>query len=241
MYNGFTSTFDDELNAAFADFKSSGITDLVVDLRYNSGGNIETSNDLASMITGQFQGELFSTQVYNENFDDVERFFNNKISSGATINSLNLNRVYVLTTGSTASASELLISSLMPYIEVIQIGTSTTGKFQGSTTLYDSPDFSRNNVNIGHRYALQPLILKSVNANGFTDYIDGLSPDVEQQEDYFNLGTLGDPEEPLLQTAINQINGGRPFIPSPEQDFISIGESKMNNLNYQRMYVEEIK
>ncbi|WP_121666695.1 S41 family peptidase [Mesonia aquimarina] len=240
MYNGFTRTFDDDLNAAFADFKAQGISDLVVDLRYNSGGSIETSNDLASMITGQFQGDLFSTQVYNENFEDEELLFNTEVSSGGSINSLNLNRVYVLTTSSTASASELLISSLRPYIEVIQIGDVTTGKFQGSTTLYDSPDFSRNNVNIGHRYAMQPLILKSVNANGFTDYVDGLTPTIQQKEDFFNLGELGDPQEPLLQTAINTIiGGGRPFYSSSSvREFSELGNSDMSSPIYQRMYVD---
>jgi len=240
MYNGFTRTFDDDLNAAFADFKAQGVSDLVVDLRYNSGGSIETSNDLASMITGQFQDELFSTQEYNENFEDEELFFNNQISTGGSINSLTLNRVYVLTTSSTASASELLISSLRPYIEVIQIGDVTTGKFQGSTTLYDSPDFSRNNVNIGHRYAMQPLILKSVNANGFTDYVNGLTPTIQQKEDFFNLGTLGNPEEPLLQTAINAILGeGRAFPSSSfTREFSILGNSDMNSPVYQRMYVD---
>ena len=135
MYNGFRQNFDSELNNAFADFKANGVQDLVIDVRYNSGGSIETCNDLASMVTGQFNGELFITQVYNDNFDDFERDFNNKISTDESINSLNLSKVYILTTGSSASASELLISGLMPYVDVKQIGTTTVGKFQGSTTL----------------------------------------------------------------------------------------------------------
>jgi len=241
MYNGFRQNFDNELNNAFADFKADGVQDLVIDVRYNSGGSIETCNDLASMVTGQFNGELFSTQVYNENFEDEEVLFNNKISSGATINNLNLNKVYILTTGSSASASELLISTLMPYIDVVQIGTKTVGKFQGSRTFYDSNDFSRNgaNLNLGHTYAVQPLILKSVNANGFTDYINGLIPDIEVNEDFSDLGELGNPNETLLKTAIDDILGnGRPSARSQPLNLKSVGESKMYDATYQRMYVE---
>lgn len=241
MYNGFRQNFDSELNNAFADFKADGIQDLVIDVRYNSGGSIETCNDLASMVTGQFNGELFITQVYNDNFDDFERDFNNKISTDESINSLNLSKVYILTTGSSASASELLISGLMPYVDVKQIGTTTVGKFQGSTTLYDSNNFRRNgdNLNLNHTYALQPLILKSVNANGFTDYINGLNPTIEVNEDYSNLGELGDPNESLLKAAIDDILGnGRPSGRTQPLEIKNIGESKMYNPTYQRMYVE---
>lgn len=241
MYNGFRDNFDAELNNAFADFKADGIQDLVIDVRYNGGGSIELCNDLCSMITGQFNGELFTTQVYNQNFGDKEILFNTNISSGATINSLNLSRVYVLTSRSTASASELLISSLMPYIDVVQVGATTTGKFQGSRTFYDSQDFSRNgnNLNLGHEYAVQPLVLKTVNANGFTDYVEGLTPDIEIDEDFSNLGTLGDLNEPLLKAAIDDILGnGRPAAKNQEVDLKNIGESKMYNVTYQRMYVE---
>ncbi|MGO3155458.1 S41 family peptidase [Mesonia sp.] len=241
MYNGFRQNFDAELNNAFADFNADGIQDLVIDVRYNGGGSIETCNDLASMVTGQFNGELFSTQVFNENFSDEEVLFNNKISTGANINNLNLNKVYILTTGSSASASELLISTLTPYIDVVQVGTTTVGKFQGSRTFYDSNNFSRNgtNLNLGHTYAVQPLILKSVNANGFTDYVEGLTPDIEINEDFSNLGILGDPNETLLKTAIDDILGnGRPSARNQEIDLKNVGESKMYNATYQRMYVE---
>ncbi|MDQ7918540.1 S41 family peptidase [Mesonia sp. MT50] len=241
MYNGFRQNFDAELNNAFADFKADGIQDLVIDVRYNGGGSIELCNDLSSMVTGQFNGELFSTQVYNQNFGDKKILFNTKISSGASINSLYLSKVYVLTTGNTASASELLISSLMPYIDVVQVGATTLGKFQGSRTFYDSQDFSRNgnNLNLGHEYAVQPLILKSVNANGFTDYVDGLAPDIEIDEDFSSLGILGDPNETLLKTAIDDILGnGRPSARNQQIDLKNVGESKMYNATYQRMYVE---
>lgn len=250
MYNGFTSTFDAVLNETFAMFKSEGITELIVDLRYNGGGSVETASDLGSMITGQFKGEVFYKEVWNEDYqtyfettspESLVNRFNQKIRDGSTINSLNLSRVYVITTLRTASASELLINGLEPYIDVIQIGENTTGKFQASTTLYDSPNFRRNGVNTTHNYAIQPLIYKTVNAAGVTDYVNGLPPDVEIKEDLRNLGILGDPSERLLAAALATIEGRTPDLFQHQKFQMEvIGESGMGDLLYQRMYSEDL-
>lgn len=199
-----------------------GITDFVLDLRYNSGGSIATATRLASMITGQFTGQVFAKQQWNDkveayyasnNPSSLLNLFTDKINTNASINSLNLTRIYILTSKSTASASELVINGLKPYINVIQIGDSTTGKNVGSITLYDSPNFTKKNVNPNHRYAMQPLVLKIVNKVGFGDYINGLTPNIVVIESINNLGILGDSEEPLLNTAINKIKGGGRKIP----------------------------
>ncbi|MFD0975234.1 S41 family peptidase [Salinimicrobium gaetbulicola] len=249
MYTGFTGNFDDVLNETFAMFKSERITDLIVDLRYNGGGSVESANDLSSMITGQYTGEIFYTEQWNDEYqayfeenepESLENHFNDKIRTGAQINSLNLNKVYILTTFNTASASELVINGLAPYINVVQVGASTRGKFQASTTLYDSPDFGRSGANPGHTYAIQPLIYKTVNASGVTDYVDGLQPDILIAEDFENLGVLGDPNEPLLQAALNDINGISQKM--PQQDFIPIDEIDFNsgqNPLYQKMFTDE--
>ena len=249
MYTGFTGNFDDVLNETFAMFKSERITDLIIDLRYNGGGSVESANDLSSMITGQYTGEIFYTEQWNDEYqayfeenepESLENHFNDKIRTGAQINSLNLNKVYILTTFNTASASELVINGLAPYINVVQVGASTRGKFQASTTLYDSPDFGRSGANPGHTYAIQPLIYKTVNASGVTDYVDGLQPDILIAEDFENLGVLGDPNEPLLQAALNDINGISQKM--PQQDFIPIDEIDFNsgqNPLYQKMFTDE--
>jgi C-terminal processing protease CtpA/Prc len=216
MYNGFTANFDEELNAAFANFVASGITDLVLDVRYNPGGSVFTAVTLSSLITGQFTGQIFTTEQWNSDrqaqfeANDPDRLVNlfvNEARNGETLNSLGLTSVYVLTTRSSASASELVINGLNPYVDVVQIGGTTRGKFTASATLYDSADFGRSNANPAHTYAMQPLILKSINANGVTDYFEGLSPQIELGEDYANLGTLGDVNEPLLAEALFQITG----------------------------------
>lgn len=244
MYNAFRSNFESELNQAFGDFLAAGATDLVLDLRYNGGGSIETAKDLASMITGQFNGQLFARERFNDNFDDQNLFFDNQTSDGENINSLNLDRVFVITTGATASASELIINSLESYIDVVQIGAATVGKFQGSTTVYDSPDFRRQNANPKHFYALQPLILEIANADGFTGFTNGLIPDINQEEDFFNLGTLGSPSEPLIARALLEIGVGLQgeIIPEFSQKNLNstlkiIGESDMHSPDYQRMYL----
>ena len=250
MYNGFTSTFDGVLNETFGLFKAENITHLIVDLRYNGGGSVETANDLASMITGQLTDEVFYTEEWNSDyqtyFEENEpealiNRFNSKINTGEQINSLNLDEVYVITTLRTASASELLINGLNPYINVVQVGERTTGKFQASTTLYDSPNFRRTDANTGHTYAIQPLIYKTLNSVGKTDYYNGLQPNIEISEDIESLGVLGDPQEPLLNATLKAIMG----IP---QDFATtkrrtpagdIGESGMQDILYQQMYSKE--
>lgn len=250
MYNGFISDFDAELNNVFADFKAKGITDLILDLRYNGGGSVETSVDLSSMITGQFEGEVYSKEHWNEDYqnyfeqnapDRLINKFNNKISSGETINSLNLDKVYIIATGSTASASELVINCLAPYINVVQIGTTTVGKFQASVTLYDSPNFGRKNANPDHTYAIQPLVLKNENANGKSDYVNGLDPDIEVREYIDTMGTLGDTSEPLLSAAIDAIKGvHRASALQKETPFRMIGEKGEELPTYQRMYIDKL-
>ncbi len=212
MYNSFVKRYDIELNNAFAQFKADGITDLVLDLRYNGGGAVETATDLASMITGQFNGEVFYKEFWNADRQEErarDGLFDNSISNNSAINSLNLNRVYILTTSSSASASELVINGLDPYINTVQVGDTTTGKFQASFLMYDAPApaFSRDQASPAHTYAMLPLVFKTANKVGHTDFVDGLFPEITLKEDFFNLGQLGDIEEPLLSAALNDILG----------------------------------
>jgi carboxyl-terminal processing protease len=159
VYNGFYGDYDSQLNSAFAYFQGLGVTELILDLRYNSGGLVSSATRLASMITGQFTDQVFAKQEWNSKItplldeESTTNKFTTTLSGGAAINSLNLSRLYVITSRSTASASELVINGLEPYIDVIQVGTTTTGKNVGSTTLYDSPNFSKQNLNPKHKYA----------------------------------------------------------------------------------------
>ena len=210
---------------------------------------MRTAAFLASMITGQFNGELFAKQQWNNklqsyyednNPDALQNLFTNQLSGGASINSLHLNKVYILTTRSTASASELVINCLKPYIDVVVIGDTTTGKNVGSVTLYDSPDFGRSGRDGSHRYAMQPIVLKTINADGFGDYSAGIAPTVELREDYGNMGVIGDPAEPLFAAAIGDITGnGRP-IWSPSKKHKGFKDSKNIRRFGTEMYIDEM-
>jgi C-terminal processing protease CtpA/Prc len=243
MYNAFTRDFDTQLNAVFAQFKADGISDLVIDLRYNGGGSVETAIDLSSMVTGQFYNQVFVNEEWNADRQAEyanPKLFNNEIFTGEAINSLNLTKAYVLTTKRSASASELVINGLNPYINMMQVGDTTTGKYQASFLLYDAPapNFSKSQANPGHTYAMLPLVFKTSNVLGFTDYAEGLFPDIQLKENYTNLGVLGDVNEPLLAAALNDILS----IPQPRtnvQQWNELLENKSQSPIYQLMIAEE--
>lgn len=248
MYNGFYGAYENQLNNAFGYLKAEGITHLVLDLRYNSGGSVETATRLASMITGQFTGQIFAKQQWNPKLmsrldpNSLNNLFTNSTGSGTVLNSLNLSKIYILTTKSTASASELVINSLKPYIDVVQIGTTTTGKNVGSITLYDSDDFTKQNVNPDHRYAMQPIVLKIVDKNGFGDYAQGISPTSQNTlaENIGNLGILGNASEPYLAKVLDLIaNGGKMAIPKTFKVFKEVSEIGERDLS-KEMYINEI-
>ena len=239
VYNGFRHTFHEELNNAFGHFKNENITELVLDLRYNGGGSIYTTMHLASMIYGKATSEdIFGKILYNEKHggntralffvDDLD-IVNAEYESISTLalNELNIERIFILVSNKSASASELLIAGLLPYMEVRIIGDQTRGKNEGSRTLYDSPqsDFTKKdaNLNPNHTYALQPIISKLANSLDFSDYSSGFLPDIEAKEsDYLEfMKPLGEDNELLLSIAIDEITGrsglGRigPFTPHP--------------------------
>ncbi len=229
FYRRFLSDFNDQLNNAIGDLKSQGITDLVVDLRYNPGGVVSSAVQLSSMIYGTNTNDLFFRRRYNPKLQEVfgssaESNFVNETGSGMPINSLNLNRVYILTTSRSASASELVINCLDPYMEVIQVGATTTGKNEFSVTLVDDPDNEglpfiydagrESFINPDNSWVIQAIIGRGENSVGFSDYTNGLIPEIELDEDILNLGILGDPNEPLLARAIEDITGV-----SGKQDF----------------------
>ncbi|WP_370228230.1 S41 family peptidase [Mesoflavibacter sp.] len=221
MYNRFLSDYDQQLNQVFANFVAEGVDELVLDLRYNPGGSVNSAINLGSMITGNTTNDVYLKQIWNNKIqstftdEDVTRYFTQTLSNGNSINSLNLNKVYILAQNSSASASELVINALEPYIDVIHIGDVTRGKNEFSITLYDNPDCAflppntncNGSINPNHTWAMQPLVGRSENADGFSDYTNGLTPDISLDESLSNLGVLGQQDEPLLARAIQHLTG----------------------------------
>jgi C-terminal processing protease CtpA/Prc len=222
MYNSFNADFISQLNSAFETFQANNVQHLVLDLRYNGGGRVDVAAALGSMITGQFNGQVFAKLNYNENLanNNDTYDFTNSIGSSA-INSLNLDEVYVLTTSNTASASEMVINSLKAYLNdgVVVVGDFTTGKSQASSVVYDSPQlFNTDGVNPRHTYALLPLIAITVNKDDEQVPANGLTPDIQITERGRSLGTLGDVNEPLLAAALADIQGlGRMAQPTIDE------------------------
>ncbi len=250
LYNQFVSNYDEQLNDAFLQLKNEGIKDLVLDLRYNGGGSVQTAVNLVSMITGQYTNELFAKEKWNSKWQSyleanhpeyLTNNFTDKLSNGTAINSLNLDEITILVTGNSASASELVINGLNPYITVNLIGTTTHGKYVGSVTLYDSDSYRKddNTLNTNHHYAMQPIVLEMVNKLGENEK-NGFAPTSYLPEDFANLGILGDPNEPLFRMAIDQILGlRRPVLSKNQQlNFKPISDDGLNNPFLSNMYVD---
>ena len=123
-------------------------------------------------------------------------------------------------------------STLFPY-------TTLFRSYQASITLYDSDGFGREGVNPNHTYAMQPLVLKSINAAGNTDYDDGLFPDITLAENIGNLGVLGDVNEPLFAVAIADILGSGRISYPILQDIKLVGDSNDFTLFTKDMYIDK--
>lgn len=261
MYNQFSSSFDQELNAVFNTFKNEAINDLIIDLRYNGGGSTNTAGYLGSMITGQFSGEVYSKEVWNSKINDAfsaDNFINNfpttivktdsdnNVTVNEAINSLNLQRVYFIVSGSSASASELVINALDAHIDVKVVGTTTVGKQVGSITLYDSDNLQRSgtNLNTKHTYAMQPLVLEIKNKDD-KNYPNGIVPGtnftgINLAENIGNLGVIGERTDPLLDRTLTYISTGAKTF-SKKDNFIKTEEvfnSKLATPAGNNMYSE---
>jgi C-terminal processing protease CtpA/Prc len=216
--------YEKELNNIFGEFKSAQIDELVLDLRYNPGGAVVTSIALSSMISNCTKTDIFGIAQYNSLLDEyfqveeganynkdyfvenLERYNNGRLVEEVPINQLGLNRLYIITSQRTASASELVINGLKPYMNVYLIGETTVGKNMGSITIYET-DAEKQKTN---RWGMQPIVVKFANKNGFSDYGKGFAPDNELSESYATpLVALGDVNEPLLNETLNVISGTR--------------------------------
>ena len=233
MYNGFVSDFDDQLESAFAEFQTQGINQLVIDLRYNRGGRTSSSIKLASMITGQFSGEVFAQTQHNDKLSSL----NEDYLFEATAAQLKMDRLYVISSAETASASELLINGLSPYIDVVLIGDDTTGKNVGSYSIYDWID-DEGNRNPRHTWAMQPITLKIANSEGFADFENGLQADYRLLEDVANLGLLGEIDEPLLEKTLEVMGVLPPKSEKNQLPLLEIQFEKMASLQDAIMHTE---
>lgn len=203
--DGMTSS----LYQKFAEFKGAGVQELILDLRYNYGGSVSSAAALCSLIpSGITSASPFIIFKGNKNGGEVKRTFAQQIAydpkaldfTTLRANALELGKVYILTSNSTASAAEIIINNLKPYIQVIQIGDVTLGKDMAGFTVEDK----RKPRKIS--WQIHPVIYKVFNAGGAGEYHDGISPQIAVSE-YSDLPLLplGDPGETLISTALDNV------------------------------------
>ncbi|KMQ58396.1 peptidase S41 [Chryseobacterium sp. BLS98] len=203
--DGMTSS----LNQKFAAFKAAGIQELILDLRYNYGGSVSSAAALCSLIPpGISSSSPFIIYKGNKNGGEVKRTFARQIAydpaaldfNALRTNALNLNKVYILTSGSTASASEIVINNLKPYMQVIQVGDVTLGKDMAGFMVEDK----RKPKKIS--WQLHPVIYKVFNADGEGAYSNGIPPQIVAGEyAALPLLPLGDAQETLISAAMDNI------------------------------------
>jgi carboxyl-terminal processing protease len=195
MYQEFISSGASAMGAAFDSFRAAGVTELVLDLRYNGGGSTLQARNLASLIGGaSVSGKVFANYRFSDkktanNF--VQNFANTGLP-GAALDTLS--RVFVITSNNTASASELVINALRPFKNVVIIGATTFGKpfgFQPRSAC----GVSYNAVNFD-----------IANAVNFADYSAGFTPTCAVSDDLTKQ--LGDPTELRTAAALSYIATG---------------------------------
>jgi hypothetical protein len=207
QFNDHSSGAQDELISDFRQLRDAGVQDLVLDLRFNSGGFLYIAQSAASMVTGPAStGRVFEQLQYNDkrgaetaastlNFIGSVQFAEVRYPVGTDLPQLNLPRAYVLASGATCSASESIVNSLRGIdVQVVLVGGSTCGKPFG---------FHQKN-NCG--YAYFPIEFKGSNAKGFGDYTAGFTPTCSVNDN--PAAAAGSSSDPLLNAALYHVDSG---------------------------------
>jgi C-terminal processing protease CtpA/Prc len=214
VFDSFLEISESELNTVFTTFQQNGITDLIVDLRYNGGG----MNTIAHQLIGIIGGSKVADQIITKTIHNPQKkIYNVTETSKHKTPVVNLPTVYFLTTSGTASASELVINSLVPFMEVKLVGSRTHGKPVGMYVFHvDKLDL-----------AILPICFKTANRNNYGDYYSGIPVQIEVSDDLTH--NWGNPEEAMLKAAINDIL--EPALASANVDkSVTIGRQK--NIEY---------
>ena len=214
VFQSFTGTSAGELETVFADFSTQGVSDIILDMRYNGGGSVNASVYLgSSLLSAANKDDVFIKYIHN----------NKKTSENSTTlfeetdYNMNLTRLFVIATSGTASASELIINGLKPYMDdVYVIGDDTHGKPTGMYGWYYD------------KYAFVPVTFETTNANDEGKFYDGIPADSYATDD--TSKAFGDPEEASLKEALNYIINGtfsgkiqtKSYIRQPWEDFTGL-------------------
>jgi C-terminal processing protease CtpA/Prc len=212
-YSDFLEKSETELIEVFQNFKNQGVSDVVLDLRYNPGGAVRTSVVLSSILapaSAVRNKDVFQIQIWNAAYTQYWKSKGNDMKERFTDTlpvNMDLSRLFVLTSDNSASASEATIIALEPYMDVIRIGAKTSGKFCGGGLISPEKIYKDSKYYSAIKnWGMYIMYFRYTNKDE-TYYKEGLEPDVEAKENYLNLYPLGDEGDPLLGRAIAQITG----------------------------------
>ena len=195
--------YDDQLRSIFADFKAKGVNELVLDLRFNGGGFISSAETLASLAGANISpNNVFYKERWNDRYNaffqrqDGPNALNHNFLNEPNRLGGNLSRVFILTSRNTASASELVINGLKPYMPVITIGDNTAGKNLFGTLIEDDED--------RWKWGIYLMLGQTANANGESDYgtTDGITPTFKVTDNRVPFRDFGDDNEPLFNKVL---------------------------------------
>ncbi|MCU0378101.1 MAG: S41 family peptidase [Bacteroidales bacterium] len=201
-FETFIEPSKQELDAAFAYFKTNNVTDLIIDLRYNGGGYMSIAQQLSSLVLGKGDTTKICYKLKYNN--DVAADWNESFKFIRTDSPLGLDRAVFITTRSSASASEVVINSLKPYIEVSIVGDTTHGKPAGMN-LFGYPFPTNTKPNPDYKYVFAPISFEYVNSADEGDFYEGMIPDMLANDDITR--DWGDPQEASLAAAISLLEG----------------------------------
>jgi C-terminal processing protease CtpA/Prc len=214
FYNYFHDAYNQQLLDAFLELKNAGVTELILDLRYNPGGSVAAAAQLTALIAPNVNEQsIFAKYSGNANLGQRNISFKSALSvpevgspiafSSLTAGRLSLSRVFILSGPQTASAAELVINNLKPFMQVTQIGQSTYGKDKGAVIIQDARTPQR------IPWVMLPITYNLSNASGTGGYTQGITPQyIINEMSYQPLSPIGDATDPLIAKAVSIMNGG---------------------------------
>lgn len=232
-----STEYEQQLREVFREFKSEGIDELVLDLRYNGGGYVSTAQLLSSMIAPQ--SKLGSKWLEcRPNASRKSNWYNLLTASEVADCNLSLSRLYVIASESSASASELMINNLRGVdVDVIHVGSTTEGKVVGMEVIDHLFNSSDKAIFGNYQYTIHPVSFRSYDAKGRSDYEKGLIPNYfyneymdERSLRWIEWGVLGEPSEPMLKIALDLIDGVSPVSTTTRAQRIDVGAVECPNV-----------
>ncbi|OFZ11082.1 MAG: hypothetical protein A2465_03690 [Bacteroidetes bacterium RIFOXYC2_FULL_39_11] len=227
-YLSFKATMLNDIDEAMAMFKSENVKELILDLRYNGGGDSKATSLLANYIAPvSAENKILARREHNEKYRSWDNDSETQTIIKRIAGSLNIDRLFILTTKGSASASEVILNGLKPVMTVVHVGSTTYGKPNGMYVLpypegnYTSP-----------QYVFLPICFFSVNSVGYGHYLDGLIPDHFRPDDlYHDFGLNDDWVKAVLQYVKT---GTFPPLPAKSQTTFPLTEGMKIKVDEER-------